>query len=118
MPSFTNFALATAFLAVAAARAASPVGRSFTVKQVAVPASAPRNGAAHLAKAHAKYRGFVPSRIADAVSAASTGSVVATSDEGDSDYLCEINVGGITLNLDFDTGSSDLYVTLWMFARV
>jgi hypothetical protein len=71
-----------------------------------------------MAKAHAKYRGFVPSRIADAVAAASTGSVVANSDQGDLDYLCEVNVGGTTLKLDFDTGSSDLYVTPWMFARV
>lgn len=26
----------------------------------------------------------------------------------DSEYLCPVTVGGQTLNLDFDTGSSDL----------
>ena len=26
----------------------------------------------------------------------------------DSEYLCPVTIGGQTLNLDFDTGSSDL----------
>lgn len=34
--------------------------------------------------------------------------VAATSQEGDSEFLSPINIGGQTMNMDFDTGSSDL----------
>ena len=34
--------------------------------------------------------------------------VLATAEEGDSEFLSPITIGGQTVNMDFDTGSSDL----------
>lgn len=42
--------------------------------------------------------------------AAGTGVVAATPEQGDVEYLAPVNIGGQTLNLDFDSGSSDLWV--------
>jgi len=39
-----------------------------------------------------------------------TGVVVNTPESGDTEYLSPVNIGGQTLNMDFDTGSSDLWV--------
>ncbi len=54
-----------------------------------------------------KYGGAAPE---DVVSAAANndGTVTASPEEYDSEYLCPVVIGGQTLNLDFDTGSSDL----------
>lgn len=40
------------------------------------------------------------------------GEVVATPVVHDSQYLCPVTIGGQTLHLNLDTGSSDLYVLL------
>ena len=37
-----------------------------------------------------------------------SGSVAATPEVHNSEYLCPVTIGGQTLNLDVDTGSSDL----------
>ncbi|KAF3767941.1 acid protease [Cryphonectria parasitica EP155] len=42
--------------------------------------------------------------------AAGTGLVAATPEQGDVEYLAPVNIGGQTINLDFDSGSSDLWV--------
>lgn len=60
-----------------------------------------------LANAYRKYGAAVPDHVA-AAAASSTGSVVADPEASDVAYLCEVNIGGQTLNLDFDTGSADL----------
>jgi len=39
-----------------------------------------------------------------------TGQVTATPEENDAEYLEKVTIGGQTLTMDFDTGSSDLYV--------
>ncbi len=41
---------------------------------------------------------------------AGTGVVPATPEQGDIEFLAPVVIGGQTLNLDFDTGSSDLWV--------
>lgn len=39
-----------------------------------------------------------------------TGDVAATPESGDSEFLAPISIGGQTMNMDFDSGSSDLWV--------
>lgn len=41
---------------------------------------------------------------------AGVGQVVTTPEAGDVEYLSPVNIGGQTLNLDFDSGSSDLWI--------
>ncbi len=60
-----------------------------------------------LANVYKKYGKTVPDHVA-AAAASATGSVPAIPEESDIAYLCKVNIGGQTLNLDFDTGSADL----------
>jgi hypothetical protein len=41
---------------------------------------------------------------------AGSGTVAATPEKGDVEYLAPISIGGQTMNMDFDSGSSDLWV--------
>ncbi|GAB7355937.1 hypothetical protein MBLNU459_g6575t1 [Dothideomycetes sp. NU459] len=43
-------------------------------------------------------------------SGSETGTVTATPADNGAEYLCPVQIGGQTLNLDFDTGSADLWV--------
>lgn len=56
------------------------------------------------------YRKFKATAPKDVVAAAANndGTVTASPEQYDSEYLCPVTIGGQTLNLDFDTGSSDL----------
>ncbi|KAI1340224.1 acid protease [Xylariaceae sp. FL0016] len=47
---------------------------------------------------------------AAAANTSQTGTVVNTPEANDVEYLSPVNIGGQTLNLDFDSGSSDLWV--------
>ncbi|CAF9918929.1 MAG: Type I transmembrane sorting receptor [Alectoria fallacina] len=67
------------------------------------------SGPALMAKTYAKYGKAIPPVIA-AAAANNDGTVTATPEEYDAEYLCPVSIGGQTLNLDFDTGSSDLWV--------
>lgn len=44
----------------------------------------------------------------DAVETDQTGSVSATSVQGDVEFVSPVSIGGQTLDMDFDTGSADL----------
>lgn len=118
MQSFAQtFLLATA--AVISFTQAAPTAegpKDFTVTQVRNTHHV-RNGAAALAKAYRKYGAPVPEYLAAAVNQtytkrATTGSAVTTPEEYDTEYLTPVSIGtpAQTLNLDFDTGSSDLWV--------
>lgn len=98
--------------ALASAVVANPLPAAhkgaFTLEQVAVQRSTPKNGAITLASTFAKYGAAVPENVAAAAAAAVTGSVVATPGEYDELYLIPVTVGSTVLNLDLDTGSADL----------
>ncbi|CAG8957721.1 hypothetical protein HYFRA_00000057 [Hymenoscyphus fraxineus] len=120
---------AIALLALAAAASAAPVAE---VAEVAVVGSsdfsAPaiknpnyvRNGTAALLKAYAKHNLSPPQECAEAFTAELNGLKSAKRKRQDSsapaspsegvEYLVETDVGGQKLNLDFDTGSGDLWV--------
>ncbi|KAL2837968.1 aspartic protease pep1 [Aspergillus pseudoustus] len=103
--------VATAALGLAAVASAAPTistPRGFTVNQVAKQASGRSiNLPGIYANALTKYGATVPTHVHDA---AVHGSAVTTPEEDDTEYLTPVNVGGTTLNLDFDTGSADLWV--------
>ena len=65
------------------------------------------SGPSAMAKTYAKFGKAVPEVIA-AAAASNDGTVTANPEAYDSEYLCPVTVGSNTLNLDFDTGSSDL----------
>ncbi|EXJ96072.1 aspergillopepsin I [Capronia coronata CBS 617.96] len=109
MPSFS---VLLAISALASFTHAKPIPapqvttkKGFTIVQaVAKPFQA---GPVVLQKAYNKFNKAIP---ADVKAAAADGSVTATPEEYDAEYLCPVTVGGQTLNLDFDTGSADLWV--------
>ena len=78
------------------------------------------NGPLALAKAYQKFDKPLPTDLKNALNRLGlltkrgdeTGSVVATPQDNDIEYLCPVQVGTPpqTLQLDFDTGSSDLWV--------
>jgi aspergillopepsin I len=75
-----------------------------------------RNGAAAMKKAYNKYNlkptgglaGSFLESLPENIVKRQDGSAVATPATGDVEYLVPVSIGGETLNLDFDTGSSDL----------
>lgn len=108
-----------AALVIAAPTSLAPKAKYFSVKQRDSGRKILRNGPAQMARAFLKYNGTVPTAVyreaesialAAAVGAMMTGSVAANPAPHDSEYLCSISVGTPeqSLNMDFDTGSSDL----------
>ena len=70
-----------------------------------------RNGTAAMLKAYAKYKlkptMEMPKAFTESLSRRQDGYVPAVPNDG-SEYLVPVTIGGEALNLDFDTGSSDL----------
>lgn len=112
------FSKITAALACLSVASAVPMGGarkgsvtvnkgSFTVNQRARPAVSPKslNLPGMYANALTKYGASVPAGVK---AAAESGSAITTPEQNDLEYLTPVNVGGTTLNLDFDTGSADL----------
>ena len=56
---------------------------------------------------YAKYGAIAPKNLIS-TSPTGFGTVVATPYYADSEYICNVTIGGQTLRLNFDTGSSDL----------
>ncbi|KAH8645751.1 aspartic peptidase domain-containing protein [Xylariales sp. PMI_506] len=131
----TSVILTTGLVALAAA-APAPAGsvgghrkagvsvhqvRSNTVHQVRAN-SYVKHGPTAMAKALTKFGKAVPTELAATVQAfresrlkmlkRTNGSAVNTPEQYDSEYLTPVEIGtpAQTLNLDFDTGSSDLWV--------
>lgn len=104
------FSKVTAVLAgIASVTSAVPMGgkSKFTVNQSVRPATKTRtiNLPGMYANALSKYGATIPSGVK---AAAESGSATTTPEDNDIEYLTPVNVGGTTLNLDFDTGSADL----------
>ena len=105
-------------IAIAAAAglvAAGPIekrGQKFTVNQQSSGKFYMKNGASAYAKALGKFGAPIPSNVQQAAAAATSGTVSANPSENDEEYTAPVQIGaaGTTLNLDFDTGSSDLWV--------
>ena len=105
-----TFAAASALFAIASA---SPiverrlqVNKDFVVRQ-SVRKSTIKSGPKAYASVFAKY-GKEPPPVVKAAAANNNGIVITTPTEFDSEYLTPVTIGGQTVNLDFDTGSSDL----------
>jgi len=111
MHSFITSAALVASATLSLAAPAELVGRStFNVKQVAAGKTY-KSGPIQMMKTYNKYAKVgaqAPSVVVDAAAAAQSGDVTANPEQYDESYLCPVTVGGQTLNLDFDTGSSDL----------
>ncbi|KAL8937295.1 MAG: hypothetical protein Q9216_004495 [Gyalolechia sp. 2 TL-2023] len=84
------------------------IKKDFTVRQ-SKPKTTIKSGPAAVASTFYKYGKQPPANVKKAA-ASNDGSVVTTPTEFDSEYLTPVTIGGQQLNLDFDTGSSDLWV--------
>lgn len=104
MPSLTSYIAAAALLAVSAA---APTKQGFSVTQVPVNHGKLTHGAHLTAKTYKKFGKEVPAAV-ERAAASQTGSVTASPQEYDSEYLAPVTIGGETIVLDFDTGSADL----------
>lgn len=99
---------ATALVAFASGSPVEKRTSTFSVKQT-VPKPFIKSGPAAVLSVYAKYGGTPPQDVVDAA-ASNDGTVTTTPEQYDSEYLTPVSIGGQTLNLDFDTGSSDLWV--------
>jgi hypothetical protein len=121
MHSVHFFVLVTAFLAVLGAARPSPkvAPRSFKVPRRASQHSR-KNGAQAMAAAARKFGwGFIGNKNpkgSNNTNGGDDGEVTATPEDNAALFLAPVDIGGQQLNLDFDTGSSDLYVPLSSFA--
>lgn len=114
-------------------------GRSFKVERQVNPSFVKRDGPRQLLKAYRKYAMPVPASLialenkkkkgseagssntsatssantlaaTNGTSGATKGLVTTTPESGDVEYLSPVDIGGQTVMLDFDSGSSDLWV--------
>ncbi|KAG0161311.1 hypothetical protein PDIDSM_8845 [Penicillium digitatum] len=112
MVVFSKVTAALTCFSVAASAAAVPVKsprQAFTVSQVKKTTTGAKtvNLPALYAKALSKYGAPVPAAVR---AAAVSGSAITTPEGNDDEYLTPVKIGETTLNLDFDTGSADLWV--------
>ncbi|GAP91540.2 putative A Chain Endothiapepsin In Complex With A Fragment [Rosellinia necatrix] len=118
IPSPSTLALFSALLGAAAAIPAPQPGR-FTLNQTR-NANFRRHGPSEVAKTYLKYGRPVPAELAASLGMTaaaanqkrSHGSAATYPEQYDSEWLTPVQIGtpAQTLNLDFDSGSSDLWV--------
>ncbi|QKX54144.1 uncharacterized protein TRUGW13939_01228 [Talaromyces rugulosus] len=101
-------------LALSAAAQAAPYNPTrtskFSLNQVAVKKSSQPNGPSAYARALQKYGGSVPAHVLSAATGGESGSATNKPVGGDVQYITPVKIGKSTVNLDFDTGSADLWV--------
>ncbi|KAI1751049.1 secreted aspartic proteinase precursor [Xylaria castorea] len=112
VPATSNLALFSALLGAVSAVPAPQPGR-FTLNQTR-NANFKRHGPAEVAKTYLKFGRPVPAELAATLGLTkrSEGSVQTFPEQYDSEWLTPVQIGtpAQTLNLDFDSGSSDLWV--------
>ena len=81
---------------------------NFIVHQT-IPKPFKKSGPAAILSTYGKFNACAPGDVIKAA-AANDGTVSANPGQNDFEYLSPVTVGGQTLNLNFDTGSSDLSV--------
>ncbi len=101
-------AAASALIAIASGSPVEKRKTAFTVHQT-VPKPFIKSGPAAVAAVYAKYGATPPKDVVDAATS-NDGTVTTNPQQYDSEYLTPVTIGSQTLNLDFDTGSSDLWV--------
>ena len=99
--------------------------RSFKIQRQPTGNIRVRDGVAEMGKAYQKYGFPVPDAISKAITQNNAqtsanvtsqaagkqqGTTDATPEQGDSEFLSPVSVGGQQLMMDFDTGSSDMWV--------
>jgi len=99
---------ASALISIASGSPVEKRKTAFTVHQT-VPKPFIKSGPAAVAAVYAKYGATPPKDVIDAA-ASNDGTVTTNPEQYDSEYLTPVTIGSQTLNLDFDTGSSDLWV--------
>ncbi|WPH02738.1 aspartyl protease [Acrodontium crateriforme] len=114
MPSFAQVSIAlfafTALVSAAPTETSRQSDGGIRLNQIAAGYSV-KSGHVALAQALQKYKLPVPEKVAARAAAdLQKGSVTTTPQENDIDYLTPVTIGRNTLNLDIDTGSSDLWV--------
>ncbi|KAL9599198.1 MAG: hypothetical protein Q9219_003979 [cf. Caloplaca sp. 3 TL-2023] len=95
-------------LVVASPVELQPRAANFIVHQ-SIPKPFKKSGPAAVLSTYGKFNATAPEDVINAA-AANDGTVTTTPEQYDSEYLTPVTIGGQTLNLDFDTGSSDLSV--------
>ena len=108
MPSIKQICVATALLALGSA---NPIEKrnTFQVHQTLVNEGYLTSGPILNARVYAKFGKEAPAYVT-AAAAVADGTVAADPTQYDSEYIESVQIGtpAQTLNLDFDTGSSDL----------
>ena len=108
MYTLTTLSAVTAYLALTSAiPLKAPLKAGFSVPQIPKNVGSIIPGPVVMASTYKKFGKAMPADVR-AAAATSPGTVPANPEQFDSSYLCPVQIGGQTLNLDFDTGSSDL----------
>jgi hypothetical protein len=115
MHSLQSVLLVASLLVAAAVSKPTPTieKRSFVhhVKRT-IDKRSPLAGPDAMAKAYKKFGFQLINRQANVTAGTGQGQVQAAPEPNDAEYLSQVSIGGQTVTMDFDTGSSDLYVVI------